>query len=380
MSSFEVSPTALEKCGEAIGTAAGSLSFVYLMPVSDYIDKMTIEDTGSRVFSHIYMYNEQVMGQLRTDTMHVSSLLVESGSALSASADAYRKMDDAARERYDRQYHPGGSVELDSAVTTGGSTVDTKSALTPPEAGPGAGYDLIDKIISWTDWTSITGDALKLAGLFGLHPTDQLTGAIFGDYESLSKNADALRNLAECDELSATYVQQKVGAMLTSWHGNAADGADHYFVKLSNAFGDRADTLRSSADGFDGVSAALGVLADDLAGALQDALDAVLVALASIAAAGCLAEVPILDVVVAAVGAYEAYRATKAVERFVKLCQDAWDEIDKARQGFQLLAGLLASYDVSTRFPTAPYVNASLPQPRTPSPSTPGRNGKVAYE
>ncbi len=209
---------------------------------------------------------------------------------------------------------------------------------------------------------------------------DQLTGATFGDYESLSRNADALRNLARCDELSAALLQQKVGAMLTTWHGNAADGADQYFVRLSNAFADRAATLRSSADGFDGVSTALGVLADDLASALQDAVDAVLIALASIAAAGCLAEVPIVDIVVAAVGAYEAYRATKAVERFVRLCQDAWEQIDKGREGFQLLAGLLASYDVSTRFPTAPYVNSSLPQPRTPTPVGPRGPGAVSYE
>ncbi len=105
-----------------------------------------------------------------------------------------------------------------------------------------------------------------------------------------------------------------------------------------------------------------------------------LIALASIAAAGCLAEVPIVDIVVAAVGAYEAYRATKAVERFVRLCQDAWEQIDKGREGFQLLAGLLASYDVSTRFPTAPYVNGSLPQPRTPTPVSPRGPGAVSYE
>lgn len=76
-----------------------------------------------------------------------------------------------------------------------------------------------------------------------------------------------------------------------------------------------------------------------------------------------------VDVVAAAVGAFEAYRATKAVERFVNLCQDAWEEIDKGRQGLQLLAGLFASYDVSASFPAAPYLNESLPHP---APATAG--------
>ena len=107
----------------------------------------------------------------------------------------------------------------------------------------------------------------------------------------------------------------------------------------------------------------------NLSGALQDAIDAVLVALASASAAGCLAEVPVIDVIAAAVGGYEAYRAVRAVEKFVHLCQDAWEEIDKGRQGLQLLAGLFASYDVSASFPAAPYLNESLPQP---APATPG--------
>lgn len=225
MSAFDVQPAALDKCGEAIGTAGGSLASLYLMQVHDYVEAMSIEDTGSAVFSNIYTYNEQVLAKLRTGTTHISSLLIDSGSALSLSAAAYRRMDEAARERYDGRYHAGGRVELDPAVATGGSAVHPQSALTPAEGGMGAGYDLIDKIIGWTDWGSISGDALKLAGLFGLHPMDQLTRAIFGDYDSLSRNADALRKLAGCDELSATSIQQNVGAMLTGWHGNAAQGA-----------------------------------------------------------------------------------------------------------------------------------------------------------
>lgn len=190
MSTIEVSPAALEQCAEAIGTTGDSLSTVYLNPVYDYIDGMAIEDTGSVVFSNVYDYNSQVMSRLRTDTVHISGLLVSSGSALSSSADAYRAMDEAARERYDGQYRAGGSVALDPQVPTGATPAAPASALAPPEAGPGAAYDLIDRIISWTDWTSISSGALKLAGLFGLHPMDQLTGAIFGDYESLSRNAD----------------------------------------------------------------------------------------------------------------------------------------------------------------------------------------------
>jgi len=113
MSTIEVSPAALEQCAEAIGTTGDSLSTVYLNPVYDYIDGMAIEDTGSVVFSNVYDYNSQVMSRLRTDTVHISGLLVSSGSALSSSADAYRAMDEAARERYDGQYRAGGSVALD---------------------------------------------------------------------------------------------------------------------------------------------------------------------------------------------------------------------------------------------------------------------------
>lgn len=184
MSTIEVSPAALEQCAEAIGTTGDSLSTVYLNPVYDYIDGMAIEDTGSVVFSNVYDYNSQVMSRLRTDTVRISGLLVSSGSALSSSADVYRAMDEAARERYDGQYRAGGSVALDPRVPTGATPAAPASALAPPEAGAGAGYDLIDRVISWTDWSSISGAALKLAGLFGLHPMDQLTAAIFGDYDS----------------------------------------------------------------------------------------------------------------------------------------------------------------------------------------------------
>lgn len=377
MSAFDVQPAALDKCGEAIGTAGGSLASLYLMQVHDYVEAMSIEDTDSAVFSNIYTYNEQVLAKLRTGTTHISSLLVDSGSALSLSAAAYRRMDEAARERYDGQYHAGAGAELDPAVATGGSAVHPQSALTPARGGMGAGYDLIDKIIGWTDWGSISGVALKLAGVFGLHPMEDLTAAIFGDYDSLSRNADALRHLARCDTLSATAVQQDVRAMLASWHGNAADAAENYFVTVSNAFEDRATSLGSAADGFDGVSTALEVLANDLSGALQDAIDAILVAAASAATAGCLVEVPVIDLIAAAVGGYEGYRAARAVERFVHLCQHAWEEIDKGRQGLQLLAGLFASYDVSTSFPAAPYRNRSLPRPAPATPRVPNGRERV---
>jgi len=184
MSTIEVKPADARQVRRSDRHDGGSLSAVYLMPVIDYIDDMAIEDTGSRVFAEVYAYNDQVMNLLRADTLHISRLLVASGSALSSSADAYRQMDEAARQRYDSRYRSGGSVDLDPQAATGGSAVDPNSALTPLEAGAGAGYDLIDRIISWTDWTSISGAALKLAGLFGLHPMDQLTAAIFGDYDS----------------------------------------------------------------------------------------------------------------------------------------------------------------------------------------------------
>jgi len=168
MSTIEVKPAALEQCAEAIGTTGDSLSTVYLNPVYDYIDGMAIEDTGSVVFSNVYDYNSQVMSRLRTDTVHISSLLVSSGSALSSSADAYRAMDEAARERYDGQYRAGGSVALDPQVPTGATPAAPASALAPPEAPrrrlrPDRQDHLVDRLDLHLQWRAEAGRALRTA-------------------------------------------------------------------------------------------------------------------------------------------------------------------------------------------------------------------------
>lgn len=119
MSTIEVKPADARQVRRSDRHDGGSLSAVYLMAVIDYIDDMAIEDTGSRVFAEVYAYNDQVMNLLRADTLHISRLLVASGSALSSSADAYRQMDEAARQRYDSRYRSGGSVDLDPQVATG---------------------------------------------------------------------------------------------------------------------------------------------------------------------------------------------------------------------------------------------------------------------
>ena len=112
MSTIEVKPADARQVRRSDRHDGGSLSAVYLMAVIDYIDDMAIEDTGSRVFAEVYAYNDQVMNLLRADTLHISRLLVASGSALSSSADAYRQVDEAARERYDGQYVPAGASTL----------------------------------------------------------------------------------------------------------------------------------------------------------------------------------------------------------------------------------------------------------------------------
>ena len=95
----------------------------------------------------------------------------------------------------------------------------------------------------------------------------------------------------------------------------------------------------------------------EISSALSYAIDKLLICAAKLAAASCLQEVPVVDVLIDVIGAYAVFQAKEAIYKFVKICTAVTD-ISEGILGITLfIAGACEPGSAAIDFPTAAYAN-----------------------
>jgi hypothetical protein len=90
--------------------------------------------------------------------------------------------------------------------------------------------NLVDLVLSFPDLISPSHWMLwAIDQVSGVNPAQWAAEWLAGDWEALSRGADALDNLAQFDVVFGSQIRTGCDAMLYDWTGNAADAAKQYF-------------------------------------------------------------------------------------------------------------------------------------------------------
>jgi hypothetical protein len=225
-------------------------------------------------------------------------------------------------------------------------------------------------LLSPTHWI------LKLLGIFGINPVEWANEKLTGNLDAVAHVKNALENLAEFDTTMAAGIGSGAGTMFHDWTGHAADACTDYLAELADALTDHAGQLTKVSTYYNDFVVTIQQFGSALESLLGIFADKLAVAAACVAAAGCLAEVPGVDAIVAIIGAAKVYQ-----------CYTAWEEVTKAFDIVMTgahgvlaittgLASSLSSYTISDTLPKVGYYNAAQgPAPDYDTPHLPNRPG-----
>ncbi|MGL5862001.1 MAG: hypothetical protein ACRCY9_12190, partial [Phycicoccus sp.] len=194
--------------------------------------------------------------------------------------------------------------------------------------------------------------------LFGLDPWAALTKSVVGDYGELAQAGHAAEALADFERIAAQTIVSGAAAM--AWTGEAAQHARQWFVEAANALEVHAGRLDDLGRKYELLVQHCAELAAALGSLLENAIDQLLICAAELAAAGCLASVPGVNVIIGLIGAYQVWKTTEAVAAFLKITGNVYLGVTGLLAAVTGLASWAEDGDVASSLPTAPYVNASL--------------------
>lgn len=363
--SFSVKTPALTAYAGVLGEGGHSidLSKAFGTTALNYVNNyVPVPHDEGDLFSEVYKNNEKVVTALQNTMTQIGDLYSASATNLSASSTKYAKLDVDAAARLDATLKGTGKAP-DLALT-----ITKASALEDPEpelAGTPSSNAMVPDAVQWAidkaGWLSITGVGLKIAYLFGLDPVGDLTKAVAGDYGELAQAGHAVEALAAFEKTAAQSMAVGLRAMTADWTGNAADAADAYFTEFANGLMTHAGKLDELGEKYALLVQACAQAANALGSLLATAVDRLLILIAEIAAAGCLASVPGINVIIALVGAYQVWITKEAIAAFVKVAGNVMYGVHGLISACTAISGLLKDDDVASMFPKKPYVNASLP-------------------
>jgi hypothetical protein len=322
VSEFRVKPSALETYARALSAGGLDLGSAFSDRALGYANGyVPVPYDSGDLFNEIFKANQQVVAHLQEWYPRVAGLCRTSAVALVGSAADYRATDEDVSEKMDRTW-PGTitTTPLQDVITHSGALADPRPALdgTPSQDAPIP--DMVHWVMDKAGWLSITGVGLKIASLFGLDPVRDLTQAVIGNYSELAQSGHALEALGLFEHEAAAAVATGLSHMTAEWSGRAADAASSYFNQLANAIEAHAARCDEVAAKYAEWVQVCAQIAEILGGYLADAVDQVLICAAELAAAGCLAEVPGINVLVGIIGAYQVWKTKEAVELFVRTC------------------------------------------------------------
>jgi hypothetical protein len=176
----------------------------------------------------------------------------------------------------------------------------------------------------------------------------------------------ALRALYQFDEIVARNIAEGATTMLGQWTGNAADAAHSYFDQFANAIKARSEVISQVAGNYEGIIVAIQDGASAIEGLLAGLLDKAILAATKLAAAGCLQEVPILDILMDIIGAEAVVEVLEEIDKTIGKWNFIWFGAEGLIALFAGLVGALSSFNLASKLPTTGYYNASQ-NPTPPS-------------
>jgi uncharacterized protein YukE len=368
MTDFSVNPVALDAYAKVVGNAGDlGLDSKYLIDAGNYADaQVNLESgAGGLVFQAIIGKVNEVHKQLIQDYSKINSVMIESADGLTTAAQKYRAHDLAAAQKHDAGYKPPGVTPLDFTVDGTASLPDPTSKLVEP-SDEGAVPDLAQQILDGCGYASESDLVLKILQFFGLDVGGWVKEKFLGDFKAIARVKSALENLAEFDAEAATDVAEGSASMQQAWSGNAAAAATSYFDQLANALEGHGVALHSASQKVGDVLVSVQQLGSSLEGFITAAIDSAIELGVKLAAAGCLQEVPGVDVLVDIVGASAALDTAGKVRDVI----DTWNLAWSGAEGFIALAaglpGILSSYNVSAKLPQRGYNDDSQGSAPTP--------------
>jgi uncharacterized protein YukE len=363
MAGFGVRPEALDTYAKIVADpngATSSMDHKYLIDAGDYTDvNVKLEDgAGGIIFKAIVEKTADVHRQLIADNSTISAALIGSANGLIASAQRYRENDASSAQKIDSVYQPGGITPRNFSVDDTAAPVDPASKLTAP-SGEGAVPDLVQQILDGAGYFSESDLVIKILNWCGLDVMGWVKDKFFGDFGAIAKVKNAIGQLSDFDLVVVTDLAEGADVMFKSWSGNAAAAATSYFDQLTNAIEGHAGALRRLTDKYNDVLLGIQEAAATLEGLLTGAIDFAVEAALAVAAAGCLQEVPGLNILIDIVG---AWRVTKVINQVHKV-MGYWNWTWSGSEGIMAIAagttGILADYNVAAKLPKAGYYNAS---------------------
>ena len=384
MTGFSVKPDALDNYAKVLGApdSDASLDEKYLIEGNKYNDEHVKLDPGQGgvFFQAVVGQSNRVHDQISNDNAVICTKLIESAHGLTDSSAEYRKHDQAAATKIDKTYRPEGAKAGLPSVDDSAPLGDPASALTEPaEDGPIS--DLSQQIIDTGSWTSLSDVTLKIIKMCGevigvdLDLMGLVKDKLAGDFGAIAKVRSAIENLGKFDQISATNIAEGADIMLKSWNGNAANAAKGYFAELHEGIDGRREALENTARKYTEILVSIQEFGAAIEGLITGLIDKALSAEAAVAAAGCLQEIPVVDVLVDLLGAERVMEVAHAAEDVI----EKWNWAVTAGEGAtSILAGamglvdVLTGYDVSAKLPSIGYHNDSQgPAPSTDEPQDP---------
>jgi hypothetical protein len=378
MSNFTVKPAALRTFSEVLSGPDTSYSYQALIDAGDYVDKWVVlpdGDTGL-LFNEMTSRTKSVAEALNLEYGQLDTTLIESSNGLTTSATKYANTEAANNARVDASLPDVKPEALPADDSDRGSTeAMPRDDLTEPSEEAGI-PEFVDYVMQPTGLLSPTHWILKLLGIFGINPVEWANEKLTGNLDAVAHVKNALENLAEFDGTMADGISSGARTMLYDWSGHAADSCTDYMAKLGDALTDHASQLTTVSGYYNDFVVTIQQFGSTLESLLGIFADKMAVAAACIAGAGCLAEVPGVDAIVAIIGAAKVYE-----------CYEAWEDVTKAFDIVMTgahgvlaittgLASSLSSYTITDTLPKIGYYNAAQgPAPDYNAPDPTGRPG-----
>ena len=362
MTDFSVKPDALDNYAEVLDSLKvdKGLERKYLLDYGSYADKWVElgQGEGGVIFMSIVGKTHDIHEQLVAQNSAITTCLFESADGLTKAADVYRKQDTKSAQHIDSVYKPAGVPESEVDVNDSAPLADPSAKLTEP-GEEGAIPDMVQQILDGAGYFSESDLVLKILGWCGLDVMGWVKDKFVGDFKAIAHVKNALEKLGEFDEVAATNVAEGADIMLKSWTGNAATGARGYFTQLANALSARSSALSKLSSNYGAILVGIQEAGSTLEGAITGAIDAAIEAAAAVAAAGCLQEIPGVDVLADIIG---GWRVVKVIDKVHEVF-GTWNWIWSAHEGILAiitgLVGTLTSAKVEDKLPKIGYYDAA---------------------
>jgi hypothetical protein len=234
---------------------------------------------------------------------------------------------------------------------------------------------MVQQILDAIGFFSETEIVLKILALFGLNVEDWVKQRFVGDYKTIAQCRNALINLGKFDDAAATTITDGATAMVKSWKGSAATAAQSYFDQFANGLGNHSNQLSALAQKLDALVVGIQQGGSAIIGILTALLDKVLEVAAALAAAGCLQEIPGVDVIMDIVGAWKVTELVNKIHELGTVWSYVWIGLQGTMSVIISLVGGLQNYSAAAQLPSTGYANAAEGQQPDSDKATTGKPG-----